>query len=71
MLNVVVLAGDVSCAWPVSDFLPFYPLEVSGNKFFLATLARSQIIMSILYFNFIYCGLIYVIYMAFTTKASP
>ena len=54
MLNVIVLAGDVSCAWPVSDFLPFYPLEVSGKGFFLAILALSQIILSILYFNFLY-----------------
>ena len=25
IFNVVVISGDVSCVWPVSDFLPFFP----------------------------------------------
>ena len=37
MLYVVVLAGNVSYAWPVSDFLPFFPSE-----FFLGQVFSSH-----------------------------
>ena len=41
-----VLAGDVSCAWPASDFLCFFPYGVFWDRFLLATLAHLHIAFS-------------------------
>ena len=29
-----LMVGDVSCAWPVSDFLPYFLLELFEDRFF-------------------------------------
>ena len=43
-IKLVVLAGDVSCAWLVPDFLSFFPCGVFA-RFFLASLARLLVFM--------------------------
>ena len=43
-IKVVVLAGDVRCAWPVPHFLSFFPCGVFG-RFFLASLPRLLVFL--------------------------
>ena len=42
----------MSCAWPVR-FPALFSFRALGGQVFLATLARLQIILSILYFNLV------------------
>ena len=52
LMQYSLMVGDMSCAWPVR-FPALFSFRALGGQVFLATLARLQIILSILYFNLV------------------
>ena len=45
------MVGDASCAWPVSDFLPYFLLELFEDRFFWPLWLANYFVNSLFQFG--------------------